>query len=112
MGRLLADLRRWIMRHLAAAMRLVAWAVVASLGLLAITRVVAWDAQVPPLLGLHGLGPIPYLLALPIAVAALALRRIGLGLVGLAVTAAMVPTGLPEASEGQVRPRHHGRSLP
>lgn len=83
-------------------MRLVGWAVVASLGLLAITRVVAWDAQVPALLGLHGLGPIPYLLALPVAVAALAGRRLGLGMVGLAVAAAMVPTGLPElaAREG------------
>lgn len=93
------------MRHVAAAVRMAGWAVVAGLGLLAITRVVAWDAQVPALLGLHGLGPLPYLVAVPVAVAALALRRVGLGLVGLAVAAAMVPTGLPELAAREGLPR-------
>ena len=84
------------MRYVGTAARLAGWVVVAALGLLAVTRVVAWDASVPALLGLHGLGALPYLLALPIAVVALSFRRVALGLAGLAVAAAVVPTGLPE----------------
>lgn len=86
------------MRLLAPALRLAGWVVVAGLGLLAVLRVVAWDAAVPMLLGLHGLGPLPYLFAMPVAVVALALRRVGLGVVGLAVATAVVPTGLPEVA--------------
>ena len=96
------------MRHVAAAVRLAGWAVVAGLGLLAITRVVAWDARVPALLGLHGLGPFVYLPAVPVAVAGLARRRVGLGLVGLAVAVAMVPTGLPELAARESLPEGLG----
>jgi endonuclease/exonuclease/phosphatase (EEP) superfamily protein YafD len=86
------------MRHVATVMRLFGWAVVAGLGLLALVRVLAWDARVPLLIGIHGLGPLPYLGAAPVAVAAFARRQVVLGLVALAVTAAIVPTGLPEVA--------------
>jgi endonuclease/exonuclease/phosphatase (EEP) superfamily protein YafD len=86
------------MRHVAAVIRLGGWAVVAGLGLLAIFRVLAWDAQIPLLIGIHGLGPLPYLAAAPVALVALARRRVVLGLVALAVTAVIVPTGLPEVA--------------
>src|SRR5215213_8706334 len=93
------------MRHVAAATRLAGWGVVAGLGLLALARAVAWDAHIPALLGLHGLGPLPYLLAVPIAVVALVRRRLALGLVGLAVAVALVPTGLPEFAAREGLPR-------
>jgi endonuclease/exonuclease/phosphatase (EEP) superfamily protein YafD len=86
------------MRHMAALVRLAGWAIVAGLGLLALLRVVAWDAGYPILLGLHGLGPLPYLAAMPVAVVALARKRLVLGLVALAVAAVIVPTGLPEVA--------------
>jgi endonuclease/exonuclease/phosphatase (EEP) superfamily protein YafD len=92
------------MRYVGAAARLAGWGVVALLGLLAIARAVAWDADLPPLIGLHGLGPFPYVVALPVAVAALAFRRVALGLVALAVAAAMVPTGLPELAARDTLP--------
>lgn len=92
------------MRHVATAVRLAGWAAVAALGVLAILRVVAWNAQVPVLLGLHGLGPLPYLAAAPVAVVALARRRVVLALVALAVAAVAVPTGLPEAAAREAPP--------
>ena len=46
-----------------------------------------------------------------VAVAALALRCVGLGLVGLAVAAAMVPTGLPELAAREGLPRGLGAAL-
>lgn len=83
-------------RHVAAVVRLAGWAVVAVLGVLAVSRAVAWDTRSPALLGIYGLGPIPYLAAVPVAAVALARRHLRLGLVAVAVAAAAVPTGLPE----------------
>lgn len=96
------------MRHVAAVARLAGWGVVGVLGLLAVLRVVAWDARIPVLLGLHGLGPLPYMLAVPVAVVALAWRRVALGVVGMAVAAAVVPTGLPELAAREALPRPVG----
>ncbi len=62
------------------------------------TRLVAWDVRSPALLGLHGLGPFPYLLAIPVAVVALARRHVRLGLVAVAVAGVVLPTGLPEVA--------------
>ncbi len=70
--------------------------VVAGLGLLALTRAVAPDVRSPALLGLFGLGALPFLTALPVAALALIRSHRRLGLVALAVAAAAVPTGLPE----------------
>jgi endonuclease/exonuclease/phosphatase (EEP) superfamily protein YafD len=86
------------MRHIATGIRLLGWAVVAVLGLLALARVVAWDARSPALLGVYGLGPLPYLGALPVALVALARRHVRLGGVALAVAAVVLPTGLPEVA--------------
>jgi len=83
-------------RHAAAGIRLFGWAVVAVLGLLAVARVVAWDSRSPTLLGIYGLGPLPYLPAVPVAIVALARRHLRLGLVAVGVAAAMLPIGLPE----------------
>jgi len=84
------------MRHAATVIRLAGWVVVAGLGLLAIARTVAWDARSPLLLGIHGLGPLPYLAVLPVGAIALARRHVRLGLVSLAVAVALLPSGLPE----------------
>ncbi|HEV8114841.1 MAG TPA: endonuclease/exonuclease/phosphatase family protein, partial [Acidimicrobiales bacterium] len=72
--------------------------VVAGLGLLAVIRVLAPEVRSPTLLGLFGLGPLPFLAVLPVAAVALVRRHLRLGLVALTVTAAAVPTGLPELS--------------
>jgi len=93
------------MRHLATAIRLAGWAVVAALGVLAVDRSVAWDARYPLLLGIHGLGPLPYLAAVPVACVALARRHVRLGLVALTVAAVILPTGLPEVMARSGIPR-------
>ena len=72
--------------------------VIAGLGLLALTRAVAPDVRSPALLGLFGLGALPFLAALPVAALALIRSHRRLGLVALAVAAAALPTGLPEAA--------------
>ena len=92
------------MRHLAPVLRVVGWAVVALLGLLAVARVVAWAAGVPALLGMHALGPLPYLAGLPVAGAALIGREAQLAVVALAVAAVAVPTGLPEYAAASETP--------
>lgn len=85
--------------------RLVGWAVVAGLGLLAMLRVAAWETRFPPLLALNGLGAVPYLGAIPVAAFALARRQVRLGLVAGAVAVAVLPTGLPElAARADVPP--------
>ena len=92
------------MRHLGTAARLLGWLVVALLGLLAIARVVAWGTAFSPLLGMHALGPLPYLTALPVAVCALVGREARLALVALGVLLAAVPTGLPEYAAAEDEP--------
>ena len=92
------------MRHLGTAAQLFGWIVVAILGLLAIARVVAWDTTFSPLLGLHGLGPLPFLLALPVALFARIGRDTRLALVALAVLFVAVPTGLPEFAAAEGKP--------
>ena len=77
-------------------LRLTGWVVVAGLGLFALTRAVTPDVRSPALLGLFGLGALPFLAAIPVAAAALIRRHRRLGLVALAVAAAALPTGLPE----------------
>lgn len=84
------------MRHLAPMLRLVGWGLIAGLGLLALIRALLADVRSSILLGLLGLGALPFLAALPVAVVALARRHVRLGVVALAVAAAVVPTGLPE----------------
>lgn len=81
---------------MATGVRLVGWAVVGALGLLAVGRALTWDTRSPILLGLYGLGALPYLPAAPVALVALARRHLRLGLVAAAVAAAVLPTGLPE----------------
>jgi len=99
------------MRHVASVVRLLGWAVVALLGLLAVVRVVDWNIRSPVLIGLNGLGPLPYLGAVPIAAIALARRHLRLGLVAVAVAAAVLPTGLPELMARTAVPRG-ARSAP
>jgi len=84
--------------------RLVAWSLVAGLGILALTRLSFWDAPAPALLGIYGLGPLPYLAAAPVAVIALARRHVRLGLVALAVAAVVLPLGLPEIAARSALP--------
>jgi endonuclease/exonuclease/phosphatase (EEP) superfamily protein YafD len=88
---------RAVTRSLARLLRLAGWVVVAGLGLLAVIRAVAPDVGSPALLGLFGLGALPFLGALPVGALALVRRYLWLGLVALAVAAAALPTGLPEA---------------
>lgn len=85
-------------------LRLAGWGVVAGLGLLAVIRVLAPEVRSPTLLGLFGLGPLPFLAATPVAAVALARRHLRLGLVALAVIAAAVPTGLPELAARTIPP--------
>lgn len=92
------------MRHLGAAARLFGWLVVAVVGLLAVARLVAWDTTFSPLLGIHALGPLPYLAVLPVAVGALVRREARLALVALAVLFVAVPTGLPELAAAEDEP--------
>lgn len=85
-------------RHLASVVCLAGWAVVAGLGVLLLIRAFGPDVPSNALVALLGLGALPYLIALPIAVVALARRQRLLGVVALVVAAAIVPTALPEAT--------------
>jgi len=63
------------------------------------------DVRSPVLIGLFGLGALPFLTALPVAALALIRGHRRLGLVALAVAAAALPTGLPEAAAPVGAPR-------
>jgi len=79
--------------------------VVAGLGLLAVIRALAPDVRSPTMLGLFGLGPLPFLAAIPVAAVAVVRSHLRLGLVALAVAGAAIPTGLPEVAARVDAPR-------
>jgi len=97
-------------RLVGSAVRLLAWALVAALGILALVVVSGSDLGSSTVIGLVGLGALPFLIPLPVAAVAFACRHIRLGAVALAVAAAAVPTGVPELAARTDLPPAAGRA--